>query len=148
MKRIKQRGISSIIFLISNILILQACNNTHYNIQTKEFNLLLYDNFNKSINTQKAIYLLVPSCQCKNCIFWDAKNLSSRLNSNLYLITSLDTNNFRNFKNVIYDEHDKIMKLSFLKYTNQIVFVDSGRIQSIVRLTDFNKQMDSIQKNF
>lgn len=136
------------ICLIFSFLSIESCRQKPYKEELKEFRLLLKENFGKTIVTQKAIYLLIPSCQCKNCIRWDGNILKPSLNENLYLITSLDTINFKNFRNVIYDEKDKIMKLSFLKYTNQIVFVDNGHIQNIVRLTDFNKQMDSIQQNF
>jgi hypothetical protein len=137
-----------IIYLIYSFFCIASCTNKEFKNENKEFKVLLNTHFNTSIVRQKAVYILVPSCQCKNCVLWNADKLSTRFNNNLYLVTSLDTINFKNFKNVIYDEHDKIMKLSFLKYTNQIVFVDSGHIQNIVRLTDFNKQMDSIQKNF
>ncbi|MDI9320857.1 MAG: hypothetical protein QM530_10365 [Phycisphaerales bacterium] len=75
-------------------------------------------------------------------------NLKENFNENLYIVSSLDTSIFKNFTHKLYDENDKIMKLSFLHYANQIVIVENGYIQNIIRLTNFNIQMDSIQKTF
>lgn len=136
-----------IIFLTFNLFFLSACKSEPFQQEKKEFEAMLNTHFNSSMVKEQAIYLLIPSCQCKNCIFLDANKMDPVLRKKLHLIVSLDTINFRNFEQLLYDADDRIMKLSFLKYTNQIVFVDSGHIQNIVRLTDFNRQMDSISKN-
>lgn len=138
----------AIICLIYSALFLVACKSKPYNAETKELDVLLTAQFGQSLAQDKAIYLLIPSCQCKNCILLNGKNLNPKLKEHLYVITSLDTVNFKNFSHTLYDQNDKVMKLSFLNYANQIVFVDSGHIQNIIRLTNFNTQMDSIQQSF
>lgn len=138
---------SPIIYLTFSLLLLVACKSKPYQAETKELDALLNTQFGQSLVQDKAIYLLIPSCQCKNCILLNGKNLNPDFKEHLYVITSLDTINFKNFSHTLYDEKDKVMKLSFLNYANQIVFVDSGHIQNIIRLTNFNLQMDSIQQS-
>lgn len=142
-----KKHISTIILTFS-LLLFAACQSKPYSAETKELDALLHTQFGQSLAQDKAIYLLIPSCQCKNCILLNGKNLNPNFKEHLYVITSLDTVNFKNFSHTLYDEKDKIMKLSFLNYANQIVFVDSGHIQNIIRLTNFNTQMDSIQQSF
>lgn len=125
-----------------------SCNNTKFRNETNEFKKFLIYNCRTTISEKKAVYLLIPSCQCKNCVLLTGDNLKENFNENLYIVSSLDTSIFKNFTHKLYDENDKIMKLSFLHYANQIVIVENGYIQNIIRLTNFNIQMDSIQKTF
>lgn len=121
----------SFICLISNT-VFTSCKSNKYETETIEFKTFLKSQFNSELID--GTYLLVPSSQCKSCIFIDAKTdgqFSGSIDS-IYLISSIDTNAFLNFKTKYYDEGDALMKLSFIKYSNQIVVIEDKKIVKIV----------------
>lgn len=136
----------SITFLICSLSI--SCNTQPFRKETNEFKKFLNDNFKVSLK-ERAVYLIIPSCQCKNCIHLNGDELlTQKKQENFVLITSLDTINFKNFRNTLFDEENKTMKLSFLHYANQLVYVDNSKIVNIQKVKNFNHQIDSAQKNY
>lgn len=134
--------------MICSCWLIAACTHKPYEAQTKEFKQYLADNFKITPdNTGKQIYLLVPSTQCRTCIHWDAARYPDYFLKRLYVVSLFDTAQFKHFPNLLNDPADKLLKLSFLDYANTIVLADGGNIQSIVRLRDFNLQMDSLLKS-
>lgn len=122
--------LSSITFLICS-MILSSCATNRFNSETIEFKAYLKKEFNADL--QDGTYMLVPSSQCKACISIDAKLDSLFWGSpdSLYLVTSIDTHAFFNFRHKYFDEADALLRLSFIKYSNQVVKTRQGKIVKI-----------------
>lgn len=119
---------SVITFTIFNLLLLSGCRTD--SSATKEFKLYLHSVFDMEPVNGK-VYLLVTDNVCKACVSLNGKNLSSRLNSNLYIISPLPKTHFSNFENYLNDVRDEMDGLKLLDYESKLVVYEGDEVQVI-----------------
>lgn len=100
------------------------------NKQTKEFKTYLKEVVGEEPRNG-AIYLFVPSNQCKNCVKLDASKLPMAVGSNLYLISSLPEKHFKNFAHYFFDKENKLLELKLVDYRNKFVFYNHNRVEVV-----------------
>lgn len=99
-----------------------------------------------SLPESTTIYVLIPFNQCKNCILFDRNNLPSQIKDRVVVISSFPQSHFKNFNRYYHDPSDAMLRLKDLDYGNKFVIVEHSEIKSIINLTDFDKQTDSLKQ--
>lgn len=79
-----------------------------------------------------AIYLFVPSNQCKNCVKLDASKLPIAVSSKLYIISSLTEKHFKNFAHYFFDKENKLLELKLVDYRNKFVFYNHNCVEVVI----------------
>lgn len=123
---------SAIISIIFSALLVGGCRKESQ--ATRELKDYLHTAFGKTPEDGKA-YLLVTDNACKNCVHLNGKNLSARLNRNLYIISPLPKSHFSNFEHYLNDGSDEMDGLKFLDYESKLVIYGQGAVQ-IVRTVE------------
>lgn len=116
--------LSVITSTIFSLLLLSACSSE--NSVTQEFKLYLSSLGTEPVNGN--VYLLVTNNECKACVHLNGKNLSPRLNSDLYIISPLPKNHFRNFEHYLNDRSDEMDGLKLLDYETKLLIYDNGQV--------------------
>jgi len=97
-----------------------------------------------SLPEATTIYAMIPDNQCKNCIRYNADELSEKLKEHIVIISSFPKNYFKNFPRVYHDPSSDMLRLKALDYSNKFVIVKNANVMSVLELNDFYKQADSL----
>lgn len=115
--------------------------------RTAEMNRVL-KTFHTAIPEQRHIYLLIPSCVCKNCYCFRAEDLPEYFVNSFQIVSSIDTEKFIGFSNTLRDTNDQLIRLAFLDYGIKFVVTVRGSVIGVIPFTNLNQQSDSLNRYF
>jgi hypothetical protein len=136
-------GITCITF---SLLVLSACKSSPYKAATAELEHFLNTQLQRSIPERKHYFVLIPSNKCPKCISLDGNDYGKDFAARLTVVSSVDKENFRHLQDVVYDQDDQVLKLSFIDYAPKIVVSEKGAILSILDFNGNTQQLDSLYR--
>lgn len=129
------------VFIISIFFVLTSCNNSKYKDESRLFSEYLKNAFDKTIQTDSAVFIVIPEYTCNSCVkTYISKNDNFTqdayepdkfiiISSNNAQLSNVDTTN----KNVLVDRENEIDYITFLSGGITVLYTKQGKIINIKR---------------